>query len=718
MSIALIALLLICTIHLVMGLFVFLKNRKDLANRYFFGFTVNITGWLLANYFSNLTSLGPSTLIFVNKLVFIFPALAAFFVLMFSLAFTGLYNSIRPWIRFLITGLALLVTGVSFTDLVVSGIIPGSDGIYNITFGPVAPLYVSFVVIYFGLVLPIFVFSLTKAEGRVNRTRYQYVVAGILISAGVIIITNLLLPLLFHDYNFTGIGPYVTLILVTSITYAIVKHRLFELRLIVARSVAYSLLLLTFASGYAGIVFGISRYLLGGSNGSSQTAAYTLVALALAITFEPLRRFFERLTNRIFYHDQYNSRQVLDAISRILVSELALDRLMSRSLDTLCREMHLEFGQLIIFNDERVYRIEHYGPLPTRLMVVPELRRLGTGQVVADELSGGERKGLLDDHGIRISLGLKTGDEFVGYLLLGDRLSGDSYGKADLELLAILGKELAVGISNAKAYAEIQEFNKTLQDKVDHATGRLRVANRHLKELDKTKDEFISMASHQLRTPLTTIKGYLSMMTEGDAGKLSATQREFVGYAFDASERMVNLISDLLNVSRLEAGRFLIQTKPTDINVMVADEVRQLQQHALNKNLALTFIPSDGDMPLVDLDEGKTRQVIMNFIDNAIYYTKQGGVTVRVTRHDTDVRLEVTDTGIGVPENAKNKLFSKFFRAENAQGVRPDGTGLGLYLARRVIADQNGTIIFRSSEGHGSTFGFELPIKRASGKAK
>src|SRR5206468_10584811 len=118
-----------------------------------------------------------------------------------------------------------------------------------------------------------------------------------------------------------------------------------------------------------------------------------------------------------------------------------------------------------------------------------------------------------------------------------------------VELVQIAAKQLAVAISNARAYEEIQDFNATLQERVKHATGRLRTANRHLKELDKAKDEVISMASHQLRTPLTTIKGYLSMMLEGDTGSITDTQREFISHSFEGSERMVSLISDLLNVS-------------------------------------------------------------------------------------------------------------------------------------------------------------------------
>jgi signal transduction histidine kinase len=126
--------------------------------------------------------------------------------------------------------------------------------------------------------------------------------------------------------------------------------------------------------------------------------------------------------------------------------------------------------------------------------------------------------------------------------------------------------------------------------------------------------------------------------------------------------------------------------------------------------LELVFVAPPRPLPPVMLDENKTRQVIMNFIDNAIYYTQQGSVKVAVEQVGQRAQLRVTDTGIGVPKDAQAHLFTKFFRASNAQGVRPDGTGLGLYLAKRVVEDQDGTIIFETQEGKGSTFGFSLPL--------
>ncbi|MBW4061071.1 hypothetical protein HJC99_00660 [Candidatus Saccharibacteria bacterium] len=711
MTVELVGVVLVAASAILLGLVTLLTNMHRRPNRIFAILSGLACCFVVVNYLVDHTD---SHALLLARATFFIGCFMAWSMFAFMANFPRRFWPGRAeWVALILATITALFT---LTPYFIPGIVVEA-GKNTVQEGPLYGVFIIYAAIIFIATGAAIVTALDKTRA-LERRRVRLVAVALGASAVLLMATNVLIPLVVGSDASASWGPLSLVLFISVSTYAIIRQRLFDVRLLVTRSIVYLLLLITLTVIFVGSAFAASHFLFNDqSGGLNQTLVYAALSIILAFAFQPLRRGFEHLTNRIFYHDQYSSRMVLDSISRILVSELHLDRLMSRSLDTLCREMRLEFGQLIIFNEDRVYRIEHFGPLPKRLMVVPELRRLGTGQVVADELSGGERKGLLDDHGIRMSLGLKTSGEFVGYLLLGDKLSGDSYNKEELELIAIIGKQLAVGVANAMSYAEIEAFNRTLQDRVDHATSRLRVANRHLKELDKTKDEFISMASHQLRTPLTTIKGYLSMMTEGDAGKLTATQREFAGYAYDASERMVNLISDLLNVSRLEAGRFMIQTKPTDITAMVADEVRQLQQHADTKGLEMKFIPPPEIFPPIEIDENKTRQVIMNFIDNAIYYTRTGGsVTISLKRVGENARLEVTDTGIGVPTIAKKKLFSKFFRAENAQGMRPDGTGLGLYLARRVIADQNGTIIFKSTEGEGSTFGFELPFTAISNK--
>ncbi len=253
-----------------------------------------------------------------------------------------------------------------------------------------------------------------------------------------------------------------------------------------------------------------------------------------------------------------------------------------------------------------------------------------------------------------------------------------------------------------------------LREQVEAATKELRHANAKLKKLDETKDEFVSMASHQLRTPLTSIKGYLSMVLEGDAGKITSDQRILLEQAFTSSERMVTLIGDFLNVSRLQNGKFIIDRAESDLSKIVSGEVHLIQEVAKARDIGIAYhMPSH--FPLLYIDGDKMRQVMMNFLDNAVYYSPEHTtIAVRLYTSDGFAICEIVDHGIGVPVDAQKKLFSKFFRAENARRQRPDGTGIGLYLAKKIIDGHGGRVVFHTAEGEGSTFGFRLPIKKLS----
>lgn len=267
--------------------------------------------------------------------------------------------------------------------------------------------------------------------------------------------------------------------------------------------------------------------------------------------------------------------------------------------------------------------------------------------------------------------------------------------EADVDFIMRLSESVGVAIDNKLLLDEIQRFTK-----------RLSQANMKLQKLDETKDEFISMASHQLRTPLTSIKGYLSMVLEGDAGEVNPTQRKMLDQAFVSSQRMVALIADLLNVSRLRTGKFVIEPSMTNLADVVKGEVAQLKETAAGRHLDLDCVVPPS-FPLLYMDETKTRQVVMNFIDNAIYYTPAGGhITVKLTETAAAIEFSVTDDGIGVPRSEQYHLFTKFYRAGNARKARPDGTGLGLFMAKKVIVAQGGAVLFKSRSGKGSMFGF------------
>jgi signal transduction histidine kinase len=701
MSIRLISYLFALAVMATLGCFVYLNNTKGRVNRAFFFFTLAVDLWIVALAVADNTH-HLALINFGAHLAFFSATLSLFMVAVFTWVMAN--PSKKPRRILVIFGLpAALLAATTPTKLSVASVSVQSYGA-GVNGGVAYDALSAFVAICLASAIYFLIAGIRRAETHAKR-QLIYLLIGLALSGCIAALTNLVFV------KYADFGPPGYLIFAGFTTYAVVKHRLFKVRAVVARSLAYILLLTTLAGLYGTGVFGSSRLLFSASSTTlGQNIFYVALAIVLAFTFQPLKRFFERLTDRIFFRDHYDSQEVLSRLGQILVNEFKLNALLAKTLAAVCGDLHIESGQMYVLDSGKIFTVEHTGPLPRKLMIMPHLQKMHHDVIVADELETGGLKEELGGYGIRVLMKLRTKEELVGYLLLGDKLNGDIYSTQDISLLEIFVQELAVAISNAKAYEDIAQFNATLQQKVEEATQKLQSANRHLRDLDVAKDEFISMASHQLRTPLTSIKGYLSMLMEGDAGKVTPQQEEFLEFAYGGSQRMVSLVSDLLNVSRMSSGKFMIDKALVDLTTVVGEEVQQLQQHAEVKHLELIFTPPKHKLPRLKLDENKTRQVIMNFIDNALYYTKQGKVAVSLERVGEYAELRVSDTGIGVPKDARKHLFTKFFRASNAQSTRPDGTGLGLFLAKRVVEDQGGTIIFESTEGKGSTFGFRMPL--------
>lgn len=445
----------------------------------------------------------------------------------------------------------------------------------------------------------------------------------------------------------------------------------------------------------------------------SNQVIYILLAIILAFFFQPIRRQIEKLTDRYIFRDRYNSQTVLSKLAHILTSEQLQDRLLNAFLRQIFQSIKVTFGCFVILDEAgRVYQTVHVGRLPAKFLESFDFGSLGSTLIITDKLDSKSRKWeLLDRYRVGLAVPLKFHERSFGYLILGHKRSGSTYSTQDLQLLEVITPELAVAINNAEAYAQIEDFNASLRQKIQDATAKLRNANRDLRGLDKAKDEFLSIASHQLRTPLAAIEAYLSMMEHGDVGKMTAEQQKFTSGALERSHHMARLISELLDLSSFSKGKVALNLRPVDLEALVTKEVEGLVSLAEAKGLKLTFTPPTAPLPQLNLDEAKTRQIVTNMIDNAIFYTEVGSVNVALVKDDHKLRFVVTDTGIGVPEAEKAKVFSRFFRASNARLVRPDGTGIGMYLASSVLKQEGGTIVFESKQNQGSVFGFELPIK-------
>jgi len=234
------------------------------------------------------------------------------------------------------------------------------------------------------------------------------------------------------------------------------------------------------------------------------------------------------------------------------------------------------------------------------------------------------------------------------------------------------------------------------------------------KTIERLKTEFVSISAHQLRTPLSAIKWTLRMILDGDAGEVPKEQRELLEKSYTSNERMIGLINDLLNVTRIEEGRFLYSLKRYDIVKLVEKVFNQLKEMAQRKGLNFEFLKPKTMIPNVDVDAEKMSVVFQNLIDNAIHYTRaKGRVEVRLEylKEKEQILFSVKDTGIGIPEHQQQRVFSRFFRGTNAIKSETEGTGLGLFISKNIVEAHGGTIWFKSEEDKGSTFYFTLPLK-------
>lgn len=234
------------------------------------------------------------------------------------------------------------------------------------------------------------------------------------------------------------------------------------------------------------------------------------------------------------------------------------------------------------------------------------------------------------------------------------------------------------------------------------------------KLVERMKTEFVSIAAHQLRTPLSAIKWTLRMVLDGDTGPLSAEQKELLEKTYVSNERMISLINDLLNVSRIEEGRFLYKQAPAQLEEVVKAVLESSKELFKMKKVSLSVdIPSE--IPPVNMDKEKMELAVQNLIENAAKYTPEGGsIHITMEKHEAEVVFKIKDTGVGIPESEHERIFTKFFRGDNVIKMETEGSGLGLYTTRNIIDAHRGKIWFESKEGKGTTFFFSLPFAKQS----
>lgn len=701
--------LLTTLISLTLAVFVLLKNYKSSTHLYFAALMIYIGAYPLFNYLS-LNSKSSEEAFYWAKLILFSAIPVGPFFLFFVKTFPSPQSLVGPRIQLVLLSWATLNLILAHLGLIFSSV-EIVNGVPKIEAGPA--------VISFGLLQVTTIVA--SAWVLINkylhstgflRLQLKYITLGISLSFGLTLLATLILPLVFNITLLIPISPLFLLIAAVATSYSILKHRLLDIRLVLARTIAYALLVVILSAFYVASVFVVSSLFLDDSVGQTHTLTYAVLALFVAFTFDPLRRLLEKATNRILFKNSYNSNTLLSQLTHVMATTLDLQQLTKQTLQVLLKTTQVSRGAFLLFSESNFYDLVFQGFKSTPRYTLDQINLLFAKNrpLLLDEETDEKVAQLMREMDISLVMPLFVGSATKGLLVLSEKRSGELYTQQDLEVIRIFGPEVAVAINNSQSYEEIKKFNITLTNEVERATKELKEANLKLKELDKVKDDFFSIASHELRTPLTVIRGNSSMILEGyGQSQMTEIDKQMLKDTYDSAVRLIELVNDFLDASRIDQGRLKMNIEKVDLVQLTKKVVEELS--SLTKGIYLKY-DSALTVGMVNADANRTKQVLINLVGNSIKFTTQGGINVRQFVEAGKIVTSIVDTGTGIPQDRQKLLFDRFQQVMDKKMILSvGGSGLGLYISRKITELMGGTLeLVKSEPGKGSEFAFKLPV--------
>jgi signal transduction histidine kinase len=300
-------------------------------------------------------------------------------------------------------------------------------------------------------------------------------------------------------------------------------------------------------------------------------------------------------------------------------------------------------------------------------------------------------------------------EENKGFLLVGTESLDVPVTEGDEELITILSNQLGQSLENARLFEKTWRAQQELEKRVEERTRELTQALEEKETISKRKSDFVSSVAHELRAPLTSIKGYAAILSSGKLGVLPEDARLRIEKLNKHSDELVQLVNDLLDIARIESGKVTMRQEPAGLKRIVEETLDLLSVQCKEKQIELSSHLGE-EVPSVLVDLIQIKRVFINLINNAVKFTpKNGQISVFVHKIIGEVQIDISDTGCGIPADALEKIFNEFYRVDNAINMQVKGTGLGLALVKNIIEAHKGKIWVKSKLGEGSTFSFTLP---------
>ncbi|HET6465178.1 MAG TPA: ATP-binding protein [Nitrospiria bacterium] len=584
-----------------------------------------------------------------------------------------------------------------------------------------------------------FFLLLNRYRGSSGRQRMQirYVVAGTGIAAVFGSYFNLWLPWT-GDTTLMWLGPHFSLFMIGFISYAIIKHRLMDIRLILSRTIVYSLLLASTLMLYAMLILLAQRFF---QDKTGYTTSLVIGSLLIALGFEPLKKLFQRTTEKIFFRGELDAQRLLGELSETFSMVKDLDSLLKSIAQQLCRAFRTDQAILAVLTDSEelsvgtdregavqptpFYRNHpliqyyssispiHYLKMPTKREALLQEELMETAQPIMS-IDEGTRINLLSamkDLNVAISVPIFTKEQLSGLILLGHKRSGDSFFLADLKLLEIIARQAGVAIENARLY-------KTLQQQMEELKGS---QTQQLIQSAKLASigELATNVAHEINNPLTSILGFTTLMLD-DLDDHNPHKKDLKIIQSEAI-RSRDIVRNLLDFARKRG----IKKELIDINQLIQNTLNLLRHQADISNIVLIEEYSP-DLPTLIIDGDQMKQVFINLLKNAFDAMPKGGtLTVTTLAHNFDgsspqtalgedepvfsrkmIEIRIQDTGVGIDKEHIPKIFDPFFTTKEGMG-----TGLGLAVSYGIIERHGGRITVFSEVGAGATFVVKLPVK-------
>lgn len=714
---------------LAIGLLVFFKNKTNATNIFLLCFSIASAALNLINYFSLRQSTEEATLNLVRWVMF-FAILHTSFIFFTVHTFPEKKLRLSKKVSIPLTIFILIVLALTRTNLIVSSM-SGTGKYAKLAPGVLIPL----LALTLGGLITAAIYTLVKryiGYKGIQKKQYGALMIGAITSITLSFTTNFLLVNLFQNTSFLPYSSIFTLLFSIPVAYAILAFQLFDIRIIIRRTIIYSSILLFSLATYSLLVIGTTQLIGGAPLNSKIFISNVLGIFIIGHYFEKLKLTIKKKVEKNFYKKDYAQKTTIKDLNVKLQTLVNLDNAIELIMHTAVKTFSLRHAATIILQpntNEKVsiHKIRYIGYSSNKNLQFTEddflikyflqnpdfcvVRHLedifeketaileGSSLRYFRSLSREEKAQLIRKHAVKSSvlsklnklsievvIPLHANGQLLGLMLVGGKKQSEDsvhLNEVELDLLGSIGQQALSAIQKSQLY-----------------------------ELDQSQNQFVSIASHELLTPLSAIEGYLSLILEEHQGKVDHTAHGYLDKVYASAKRLSLLIEDLLSVSRIESGDIKIEPQSLNLANLISDAVEQLTPIAEQKNLKVTFnYDPKKPLPPVWADQDRSMQVVVNLLGNAIKYTPEGEVIITLI-NDPDFngsRVNIKDTGIGLSDDQQAHLFQKFYRASSEATRNISGTGLGLYITKSIVEKMNGKIGVESEVGKGSTFYFSLP---------